>query len=231
MNKLLLSVLCVFLLLAAVAPCFAATPTNGVLAEERIVNLPGDQGKWYISVVGNANDAGYKEILGWFDSNTSLAKLKSQVHFCPVTTDTAIYTERYAPNVKALPTVRMQNAAGNVAYEASAKEIPLTAEGLNGALASAVGEATARWRLLPYRREMEKRCPAPGPKPVPNPQPGPNVDPEPQPVDDNATPVVDPVDALLPWYVVVPVCTVAVLVGLMLGYGRKLKDKLLPPVK
>ena len=67
MNKLLLCVLCVLALFAAVVPCFADT-VNGVLAEERVVNLPNDQGKWYISVVGNANDARYNEVLGWFET-------------------------------------------------------------------------------------------------------------------------------------------------------------------
>ena len=75
MNKLLLSLLCVLALFAAVVPCFADT-VNGVLAEERVVNLPNDQAKWYISVVGNANDTRYNEVLGWFASNASLLKLK-----------------------------------------------------------------------------------------------------------------------------------------------------------
>ena len=107
MNKLLLCAMCVVALFAAVVPCLADT-VNGVLAEERVVNLPNDQGKWYISVVGDANNARYNEILGWFDNNPNLAKLKDQVQFCPVTSDTAIYKERYAPNVTGLPTVRMQ---------------------------------------------------------------------------------------------------------------------------
>ena len=44
MNKLLLCVLCVFALFAAVAPCFADT-VNGVLAEERVVNLAARSGQ------------------------------------------------------------------------------------------------------------------------------------------------------------------------------------------
>jgi hypothetical protein len=100
MNKLLLCVLCALALFAAVVPCFADT-ANGVLAEERVVNLPQDQGKWYVSVVGSTTDARYNEILGWFESNQSLKKVKNQVHFCPVTTATAIYKERYAGNVMA----------------------------------------------------------------------------------------------------------------------------------
>ena len=78
---------------------------------------------------------------GWFDSNPSLAKLKTQVHFCPVTTNTPIYPERYAGNVKGLPTVRMQKPDGTVVYEGAGKDIPLTAAGLNAAFAGAVNEA------------------------------------------------------------------------------------------
>jgi hypothetical protein len=66
MNRILLSLLTLCLLAVAV-PSFADIATvNGVLAEERVVNLPNDQGKWYISVVGNANDAAYLRLLGWF---------------------------------------------------------------------------------------------------------------------------------------------------------------------
>ena len=119
MNKLLLSVLCLLAVFAAAVPCLADT-VNGVLAEERVVNLPQDQSKWYVSVVGNAADSRYNEIVGWFDTNASLKKLKNQVHFCPVTSDTAIYQARYASNVKGLPTVRMQKADGTVVYKSAA---------------------------------------------------------------------------------------------------------------
>ena len=127
MNKLIPEcAVCARSLSRSRAPCFADT-VNGVLAEERVVNLPNDSGKWYVSVVGNANDARYNEIVGWFDTNASLKKLKNQVHFCPVTSDTAIYKERYASNVKGLPTVRVQKPDGTVVYEAAGKNIPMTA--------------------------------------------------------------------------------------------------------
>jgi len=227
MNKLLLCVLCLLAVFAAVVPCFADT-VNGVLAEERIVNLPQDQGKWYVSVVGNATDPRYNEVVGWFDSNASLKKLKNQVNFCPVTTDTAIYQARYASNVKGLPTVRMQKPDGTVVYEAAGKNLPMTAAGLNGALAGAVSNAQGLRPILPWRQEMERRCPAPGPNPQPNPQP----DPEPQPIDDNGPPNIepDPQDDLPGWGLAL-LCVGGTLVGLSTGYGRKLYDKLHPRVK
>ena len=227
MNKLLLSVLCLLAVFAAAVPCFADT-VNGVLAEDRIVSLPQDQGKWYVSVVGNATDSRYNEIVGWFDTNASLKKLKNQVHFCPVTSDTAIYQVRYASNVKALPTVRMQKPDGTVVYEAAARSIPMTAAGLNGALAGAVNVAQGIRPVLPWRRDMERRCPSPSPNPQPQPQP----DPEPQPLDDNGPPNVEPEpQADLPPWGVALICLAALLVGITSGYGRQLYTKLNPPVK
>ena len=79
MNKVLLS-LCLLALCAASAPCFADA-AHGTLVEERIVRLPADENKWYVSVVGCPSDARYRELLGWFEMNASLKKLKDQVHW------------------------------------------------------------------------------------------------------------------------------------------------------
>jgi hypothetical protein len=229
MNRLLLSI-CVMAALIAVVATAAADTVNGVLAEERVVSLPQDGGKWYVSVVGNANDARYNEIAGWFDINASLKKLKNQVHFCPVTTDTAIYQARYASNVKGLPTVRMQKADGTMVYEAAGKNLPMTAAGLNGALAGAVSTAQGIRPVLPWRRDMERQCPGPRPNPQPNPLPQP--DPEPQPIDDNGPPNVDPdAPAEPPVWALALVCIAGVLVGMGGGYGKQLYAKLNPPVK
>jgi len=153
--------------------------------QERVLTLPQDQAKWYISVVGDAHDVQYNEILGWFDSNSGLSNLKSQVKFCRVTTNTATYRERYAPNIKGVPTVRVQTSDGTVVYEASKKAIPKTANSLYEAI---------------YVASSPKTCPdggcplwtRPSPPVVPEPQPLP--DPDPQPIDDGGSPVfVEPV--------------------------------------
>ena len=188
MNKLLLCVLCVIAFFAAALPC-CADPVNGVLAEERVVNLPQDSGKWYISVVGDESDGRYQEVLGWFDANPNLAKLKNQVMFCPVTRDTPLYTERYASNVKGLPTVRMQQSDGTVVYEAAGKNLPVTAAGLNSALAEAVNTSRGLRPVLPWRRDADKRMDN-----ADRPKPGPGPDPKPQPLDDGGAPVVQPDD-------------------------------------
>jgi len=227
MKRILLS-LC--LLALAAAPAFADIATvNGVLVEERVINLPNDQGKWYISVVGTANDAGYLRLLGWFDNSASLKVLKNKVHFCPVTVGHPLYQERYAATVKGLPTVRVQKANGEVVYDAAGQNIPLTAEGLSGAIVNSIQSAQGLGSILPWRRDMERRCPGPNPNPDPNPDP----DPDPQPID----PSVDPVDPVpvsqsgVPSWVLALLCVAGFLGGSSAGYGRQLYAKLHPALK
>jgi len=194
--KRLLFALCVVLMTST---CFA-DKVNGVLSEDRVVNLPNDQGKWYVSVVGNANDAQYQTILKWFSQDIPLRKLKAQVHFCPVKSFSSTYEARYAANVKGLPTVRLQNHQGVVIYEAAGKNLPFTPQGLYGALAGSVSKAQ-RIPILPWRRNHARPCPRPGPCPTPTPGPPDfNLDPEPQPIDDGKAPDFDeaPVQSSLP---------------------------------
>jgi hypothetical protein len=227
MNRVFLS-LCLLAVVAAVVPVPPAhadqASVNGVIAEERIVRLPNDQGKWYVSVVGDASDAAYQRVLGWFDTNASLKTLRAQVHFCPVTADTAVYVERYASNVKGLPTVRVQKPVGEVVYEASGKNLPLSAEGLYGAIADGVYVAQGIRPVLPWRRDMERRC-QPGPQPEPSPQPQP--DPEPSPIDDGGAPAVEP-QTVAPGWVLPLLCVVGFVGGLVAGYGRQVYAKLRP---
>jgi hypothetical protein len=237
MNKLL-GVLCVLVLVAIALPCYAAVG-NGVVAkeislrpdtttEERVVNLPQDAGKWYVSVVGDAGSARYKELLGWFDTSAKLKKLKNQVHFCPVTSNTAIFKDRYAKNILGLPTVRLQKSDGTIVFEAAGKNIPATAEELNTVIATAVASAQGIRPLLPWRRDMENRCtPGPQPEPQPQPKPEPNSDPAPQPLDDNGAPNMDSEpQADLPLWALALLVNGGLLVGLAAGYGGKLVAKL-----
>ena len=200
MKQLLLA-LCVLCAVFAATTCFAG-PVNGVLAEERIINLPNDQGKWYISVVGDARNADYQMILKWFGQDPALRKLKSQVRFCPVTTSSIIYKTRYSTNVKGLPTVRFQNSQGVVIYEAAGKNLPFTAQGLYGAFANSVAKAQSR-PILPWRRNCRPGpcpgpCPSPYPRPTPEPEPDVAPDPEPQPIDDGSEPEFEPVQSSFP---------------------------------
>ena len=64
----------------------------------------------------------------------------------------------------------MQKSDGTVVYEAAGKDIPMTAAGLNGALAGAVSEAQGLRPILPWRRDADNRLnDLERPKPQPNP--------------------------------------------------------------
>ena len=172
-------VLLAFLFLCSAA---YAEPLRGVIAEKQIVNLPEDGEKWYISVVGESGR--YQEILGWFEKG-DLKKLKSQVHFCPITPKSPLWS-RYKKNIKGMPTVRVQAATGMIIYEAAGNNIPMTGSGLYAAIA----RATNVEELLPWRRRNCQPKPNPGPGPDPSPCP---LDPLPTPLDGfNGPPDVGP---------------------------------------
>jgi len=190
--KRFLFALCMVLMAST---CFA-DKVNGVLSEDRVVNLPLDSGKWYISVVGDASDAQYQTIMKWFNQDIPLRKLKAQVHFCPVKSSSVIYKARYESNGKGFQTVRLQNYHGVVIYEAAGKNLPYTPQGLYGAFAGSVSKAQ-RTPILPWRRNHAHPSPQPGPCPAPDDDF--NFDPEPQPIDDGGEPDFDePAQSSLP---------------------------------
>jgi hypothetical protein len=139
---------------------------RGVIANERVVNLPNDSEKWYLSVVGESGEANYERILAWFEKDSDLRTLKRQVHFREIDSDTAIYLKRYASNVTGLPTVRLQKNNGEVVYEAAGNKLPLTSSGLFGALANSSSKAQGRGIFTPWRTGPRKRLPLRGPGPV-----------------------------------------------------------------
>ena len=217
MKRLLLS-LC--LLAALVAAMFTATPcvaqpANGVIAQERIVSLPQDSGKWYVSVVGDPQDARYREVLNWFESG-SLLNLRNSVHFNAVTSDSAIFAERYAANTPSLPMVRLQNSQGVVYSQVCSSDIPMTAQSLNSLISQDVASGPkAQCDLRPiliWRRNHN--CPTPQPKPEPSPNP--NPDPTPSPIDNNSQPVVDEVPSAPVWPLLL-ICSVGLMSGSIVG--------------
>ena len=121
-------------------------------AEERIIHLPQDANKWYISVIGEPNSEQYKATLDAFETS-KLQTVKSQCHFIKVTTDSDVYKDRYTKNqgafkIKALPCVRIQAADGVVVYQACGKALPSTASGLY----SEISLSVAKERILPRLR-------------------------------------------------------------------------------
>ena len=173
-------------------------------ARERVFNLPQDEMKWFISIVGSKEEQHYKTLLSWFDTNADLQEMKTQVHFHKIATNSIAFKERYAKDVGVFPTIRVQKADGYVVYEAAGSELPGTAEELltevgyashlaGGPIFNRDGRVFPifpifRRPLLPYRHRQEQQqkdcdtCPAPSPPPEsdinvsvgPQPEPKPN---------------------------------------------------------
>jgi hypothetical protein len=230
MRRILLALSVLCMIFAAMSPCFADTSgkANGVLVQERIINLPNDQGKWYISIVGDSRDAQYQTILKWFREDADLYKLRKQVHYIPVATEgrtKAVYLERYKPNIEGLPTVRMQNNQGVVIYEAAGDELPFTPDGLYGAMANNVMLRTQCRRpirpILPWRREMERRCPCPSPDPAPEP----DDDPEPEPIDDGGPPDIAPQSSLPPLWLMLATLVLSAGAGAVVEWRKTYAEK------
>ena len=187
-----------FVLLLLCSTCYGA--------EERILKLPEDGDKWYISVVGDAKDAQYQSIVQRFQEG-KLSELRKQVHFLSVTTDNPMYAH-YEPTLKGVPTVRVQDAEGHVIFEAS-RQIP-------DDLYNAIANAAERRHLFPIR-------PRPHPQPTPHPQPNPlpPADPAPAPVDDGGTPNIEP--SAPDWGVGLGVCFL--LAGIAVGVLSARRNK------
>ena len=213
MKSFLVCVCLIAALLAMWAPC-SAQAANGVIAQERIVQLPQDGDKWFVSVVGDPQDSRFNEIVSWFDSGSLLA-LRNSVHFNAIDSNSAIFADRYADMTPELPMVRVQNAKGVIYSQVCGNSIPMSAQSLNAQIAQDVAagpKANCPLRpLLPWRKNHN--CPTPGPKPEPSPLP----DPIPGPIDDHSNPVIDDAPASPPVWPLILVCGSGFLVGAVTG--------------
>ena len=113
----------------------------------------------HISVVGDRSDVQYQQLTAWLRLNDRVQKQK----YHEIMTDTVIYKERYAPNVKGLPTVRIQQPDGVVIYEKFGSQLPTTASGLHEDLNIAVlASQVFPWRqngARPMRDKLKQCCP------------------------------------------------------------------------
>lgn len=134
------------------------------------ISLPQDQDKQYISVVGDKDDAQYRELLGWFDSHVGLADLKQQARYHAITTDQVVFKVRYKPNIKGLPTIRVQEHDGVVIYEKAGDKLPTTDDDLYWEIVNSTFTSQLPWRHQ-GSRPLLRRCRPPQEEEEPEPEP------------------------------------------------------------
>lgn len=142
--------------------CLLAFAVSAFAAEER-VSPPQDQGAWYLTVFGEAEDAKFVELQTWLSTDKGLVKLKSQVRFNKYTTNQVRY-QRYVKDMPGLPCIRLQNEKGLVTSEFWGDNIPATSSLLFRGIREDMQDKTS-WGCL-----RRKRCPKPKP-PVEPPAP------------------------------------------------------------
>jgi hypothetical protein len=168
--------------------------------------------------VGDPQDARFKELCSWFESNNELLKLRNSTHYNIVTGDSAIFNDRYAPNTPALPMVRIQNEAGVVYSQLCEDEIPLSAEALSAKIADEINSGPKTGcilrPILPWRRNHN--CPTPTPKPEPV---LPIVVPDIKPSPVLPLPILHetPKGERVEWWMLAPLCLACFVVGVLAG--------------
>jgi len=118
----------------------------------------GADARLHLSIVGDQGDAQFHRLVAWYRNGAFAGK----VRYHEIATNTAIYHERYAPNIKSLPTVRVQQPDGVVIYEKSGDDLPH----LTGALSDDIRASILTSRFTPWRQrsgplkdKLQKCCP------------------------------------------------------------------------
>ena len=211
---------------AARAGDLVADPGGGVKynAEEQVIQLPTDAGKWYVSLFGDPDDPRFRELQEWFQSHEGLAHLREQVHWNIYTTDSVRYKQRYAKSMPGLPCVRVQTHQGVTASEFWADYIPMTAAGLYNGIREDISDK-ASWGCL--RRRRCRPCPNNEPCPAPEPEPAPILEPA-EPIEEQA-PILppEPKSGLPPWWAIVGLGVL----GAGAGVAAKWKETYYPSTK
>ena len=104
-------------ILALAAVCFAAD------TQERVAP-PLDQDAMHLSIVTASADVNHRRVLQWFQEDDGLSAMRRTTHFHDVRAGSEMYNARYKPNIKGLPTIRLQDAKGVVLCEIAGADIP-----------------------------------------------------------------------------------------------------------
>jgi hypothetical protein len=192
-------------------PAMRADAAYGVrYAQEQVIQLPQDQGRFYLTVFGNDGEYRYEQVKSWIASDPQLNALKTQTIYNTYRVDSVMYRERYAQGISDIPCVRLQTAQGQVVFEATGTNIPMSAEALYNGIAEGC------------RKRHCRPCPQPAPV---NPQPTPvNPSPQPQPpiVKPDPKPVVHDFPSPMVW---VGLIVAGLAIGGGIGVGGSLKKE------
>lgn len=203
--------------------CFVAFPLGYLMAadmnttpltQERVIVLPRDGGRWFLTIYGDAADPQYQKLQGWLQTHNGLSTLRSQTHYNEyIPTDTRY--QRYAASLPGPVCIRLQNSKGIVTSEFWSDNIPLTAEALFKGIKKDLKDKTS-WGCLDRRRN-----PAPAPSPAPTPAPAPAPVDTPPVLEDDEQEVEPELEPTFPWILT----AVVSVIGAGIGVGQGFKEE------
>lgn len=99
--------------------------------KERVLELPRDSNRLFVTVFGNPKDAKYQDVKQWFKDVPELDSIRRQTHFNAIDTTSPDFKSKYAKTVPAAPLIRVQTATGGVVYQVSGQNLPMSGEALS----------------------------------------------------------------------------------------------------
>lgn len=111
--------------------------------KERVIKLPKDGQKFFVTVIGDPNDSKFIALKSWFKDVPELAKLRDETHFNAVATNRPDFKEKFSKNVPNTPLVRVQTSNGGVIYQVSGDNVPMSGQALSRSINT---EFLRRWR-------------------------------------------------------------------------------------
>jgi len=154
--------------------------------EERILHLPEDSAKWYLTLVlapDDRADPASRKLRAWFASDPRLASLKAQTHFNEYRPDERFYRARYLAHYGATtPQVWLQRDNAKPIYCAQGTDMPTSAEALADELAEVIQQACPNCpRPSPDDDDVDVATPSDAPSdggvPIIRPKPQSSLDP------------------------------------------------------
>ncbi len=144
------------------------------IIEERIVNLPEDSGKYWLTLFLPKNPIGNDEtsiLLSWFETHSGLNHIASNTRNWTLDEQNPYYKSKYGHredlSPDKFPILTLQMPDGKICYKVSSGNFPKSANQLYEEIAESI------------ERCFPRPKPKPDIKPVPKPQPQPIVNPLP----------------------------------------------------
>lgn len=208
--------------------CFMAFPLGYLIAatptQERVIVLPQDGGRWFLTIYGDDADLKYQKLKSWLQTHDGLSTLRSQTHYNEyIPTDTRY--QRYAASLPGPVCIRLQNSKGVVTSEFWSDNIPLTAEALFKGIKGDLQDKTS-WGCLKRRR-----CPTPSPAPTPAPAPAPAPVDTPPVLEDDEQEVEPEPEPTFPWILAALAGFVGAGIGVSQGFKKEHIDSKQKPTK